>query len=275
MDDMYKLGQGATTCPSARWINLGTGCAGLPIFTHTVMGLGYGLLQHDMVDRFLLHYFTQSAHGSARGTFITPESVTITDRTHVVSYSASGINNAPLCLKWMLVFEEPETKTLWLGKAVPRAWLALGEDPINVQNATTRYGRITFSMQAATAAAAAVGELEGIDGGAAPQAAPSYTIKISVTVPASWATAANKPAGGLTVRVRAPTGHAGKMSSVSVGGKPWGGFDAATETVSFTSADLDGPTLTAGLQTIVVMFSASAAAPLRRARVPTGHMGAP
>jgi hypothetical protein len=46
-------------------------------------------------------YFAQSAHGSARGTFITPESVSITDRTHVISYSDSGINNAPLCLKWI------------------------------------------------------------------------------------------------------------------------------------------------------------------------------
>ena len=36
VDDMYRIGQGATTCPVARWINLGTGCAGLPIFTHTV-----------------------------------------------------------------------------------------------------------------------------------------------------------------------------------------------------------------------------------------------
>ena len=27
-----------------------------------VSGIPYGLLQHDMVERFLLHYFAMSAH---------------------------------------------------------------------------------------------------------------------------------------------------------------------------------------------------------------------
>ena len=35
-----------------------------------------------------------------------------------------------MCLKWMLCFEEPQTRTLWLGKAVPRDWLVTGEAPI-------------------------------------------------------------------------------------------------------------------------------------------------
>ena len=39
----------------------------------------YGLLVHDMTERFLLHFFTQSAHTNTRGTFSTPES-TLLDR---------------------------------------------------------------------------------------------------------------------------------------------------------------------------------------------------
>jgi len=188
----------------------------------------------------------------ARGTFITPESVSITDRSHVVSYSASGINNAPLCLKWMLVFEEPETKTLWLGKAVPRAWLAGTEAPLSVRNATTRYGRVSFAMQVAAAA----------------QGPAAYAVKVSVAVPVGWSTAAGRPAGGLSVRVRAPLEHAGKMSGVTVGGKAWAGFDAATETVAFSTEQLAGSlVMRGGLQDIVVSFGAHTATPLRRAPV--------
>ena len=36
------------------------------------------------------------------------------------------------------------------GKAIPRAWLAAGER-IAVQNATTRWGRLSFSIAAAAA----------------------------------------------------------------------------------------------------------------------------
>lgn len=87
-------------------------------------------------------------------------------------------------------------------------------------------------------------------------------------ITATWGEAtASKPAGGIAVRVRAPLAHAGKMSSVSVGGTAWKGFDAATETVMFSAEQLAGSLLTVGLQTIVVRFDASAAAPLRRAKI--------
>ena len=185
---------------------------------------------------------------------MTPESVSITDRTHVVSYSASGINNAPLCLKWMLVFEEPETRTLWLGKAVPRDWLAAGETPVSVQGATTRYGRVSFTMQATATAAAS--------------ATTPHTVRVNVSVPSSWGgSAARKPAGGLCVRVRAPREHAGKMSGVTVGGQPWAGFDAGTETVTFSAVQLAGGGVAEGLQDMVVSFGAATAMPLRRAKV--------
>ena len=45
--------------------------------TDVPQGLPYGLLVHDMVERFLLHFFTQSAHTNTRGTFSTPESTTL------------------------------------------------------------------------------------------------------------------------------------------------------------------------------------------------------
>ena len=61
----------------------------------------------------------------------------------------------PLCLKWMLCFEEPQTRTLWLAKATPRDWLAAGEAPLVATNLTTRYGRLSFSLTPPTSDATA------------------------------------------------------------------------------------------------------------------------
>ena len=77
-----------------------------------------------MVERFLLYYFAVSSHGYTRGTFTTPESSNVADRDEApVAYASPGVVTAPVYLKWMLAFEEPETRTVWLGKAVPTEFL--------------------------------------------------------------------------------------------------------------------------------------------------------
>ena len=35
--------------------------------------MAFGLLQHDMTERFLLHFFGMAAHTYTRGTWTTPE----------------------------------------------------------------------------------------------------------------------------------------------------------------------------------------------------------
>jgi hypothetical protein len=250
-DDMYKSGQGLTTCPIGWWMSMGAPSAGVNIFNHVPFGFPHGLLQHDMVERFLLYFFTISAHGSSRGFWMTPESSSIVERTHNVWFSAAGPNNVPLCLKWMLVFEEPETRTLWLGKATPRDWLVAGEAPLAVERATTRYGRISFFIAVVSPAADVA----------------SYRVKANITLPPSCATAGSQPAGGLVLRIRAPTEHAGKLSGVTVGGKAWRGFNASTETVSFSAAELTASLIATGLPSIVATFAAVMAAPLKWAPV--------
>ena len=236
-DDMYRSGQGLTTCPIGWWMSMGMPSAGVNFFNHVPFGFPHGLLQHDMVERFLLYFFSISAHGASRGFWMTPESSSIVDRTHNVWFSSAGPNNVPLCLKWMLVFEEPETRTLWLAKATPRDWLAPGEAPLVVERATTRYGRVSFSVVAVGAAAG------------------SYAVRANVTLPAGFARAgAPRPAGGLVLRIRAPPPHAGKLSGVTVGGKAWVDFNASTETVSFSAAQLTPSLLATGLPEIVATF---------------------
>jgi len=183
--------------------------------TYTAYGMAYGLLQHDMVERFLLHFFGMSAHTYTRGTWTTPEAAHPDRDVGSTDYVAAGVHTAPTYLKWALVFEEPNTKTVWLGKAVPRDWLAAGVDPVAVHNATTRYGRVSYTL----AGAAGAGATE------------AYTIKASIKLPTSYAVASTAPPGGVVLRLRAPAQHAGKLVSVTVGGKPWTAFDANLETV--------------------------------------------
>ena len=107
----------------------------------------YGLLQHDMVERFLLHYFALSAHGYMRGTLTAPEASDLSDRdAPSAPYTAAGEVGATVYLKWLLCFEEPEARTLWLGKATPREWLAAGGEPLLASGLTTRYGRVAFAF---------------------------------------------------------------------------------------------------------------------------------
>ena len=153
-DAMYLQGLGVTSCEGGRFLTVGSPSGGSSgaalIFVHIPQGLPFGLLVHDMVERFLVHYFGfGSAHAYTRGTHTAPESSDVTDRdTPATAYTAAGEVLAPTYLKWMLCFEEPETRTLWLAKATPRGLLATGEAQIVAVNLTTRYGRVSYTVQA-------------------------------------------------------------------------------------------------------------------------------
>ena len=207
---------------------------GTAISTPTAHGLAYGLLQHEMVEPFLLHYFAVSAHSYTRGTFTTPESASVTDRNVPTrAYSAAGQVLAPIYLKWMLCFEHPETHTVWLAKATPRDWLRPAEAPLVASNVTTRYGRLSFSLRVASAA--------------------PYSVHASVTLPESLSS--SPPAGGLRLRIRAPLEHAGKLSAVTLGGQAWAGFSAAEETVDILASQLTTRLIREGLPRIVATFA--------------------
>ena len=252
-DAMYISGQGATTCfnNTGRWLTDGSPSSrsGNLIFSHIPQGLPFGLLVHDFVERFLLYFFHQSAHANTRGTFTTPESSFLDRSAGGYGYASAGEANVPMALKWMLCFEEPETRTLWLAKATPRDWLAADEDPIVASQLATRYGRAAYTL----AASAAPG---------------GYTVHANVTMAAIFASsAATTPAGGLRLRIRAPIEHAGKLSKVTVGGKPWADFDAAEETINFAADKLTADLVATGLTNVVAVFGAGEAVPLRPARI--------
>lgn len=129
------------------------------------------------------------------------------------------------------------SRTLWLGKALPRDWLAVGEAPLDVRRLTTRYGRVSLAMQASQAQGAA------------------YTVHVNVSVPASFGTAAGRPQGGVRVRIRAPIEYAGRLSAVTVGGAAWSAFTAAEETIDFEATTLNSLLAGNGLIQIVAWFT--------------------
>lgn len=195
-------------------------------------GLGYGLLQHDFVERFLLHFFANSAHSYTRGTWTAPESTNIDREAASVSYAAAAQPLAPIYLKWALVFEDPETRSLWLGKALPRVWLEDGE-AVTMSGVPTRYGRISAHWKSMLHV---TGE-----------------VRMNISLPSSFAFPYGPP-GGVRLRVRAPASFAGGMKSVTVGGRPWSSFDATAETVDFDAKDLTSSTIQE-LSTVVATFS--------------------
>jgi len=259
VNDTYTLlANGGVDDRSLGSLTLGVPGWNTSISGRAPFGLAYGLLQHDMVHRFLLHFFAMSAHGYTRGTWTTPLSSNLADRDEpTLPYASTGVHTVPIYLKWMLVFEEPETRTLWLAKATPRDWLVSGDGaPLVVSNATTRYGRVSYSLSVAASAADASG------------GAGTYTVTANVTVPKTLAmTGPQQPTGGIRLRLRAPLEHAGKLSSVTMGGKPWAGFDAATETIDISASELTSSLIETGLPAIVATFGAPTAVALRRAAV--------
>jgi hypothetical protein len=194
-----------------------------------------------MVERFLLHWFGMSAHTYTRGTWTVPEAVNPDRDQGNTDYVAAGMMTAPSYLGWALKFEDLETKTLWLAKATPREWLTSGGTPLVANRLTTRYGRVSYTLSAS-------------GGGAASSVETPYTVRANVTLPAGFGSSASQPAGGLRLRLRPPAVHAGKLSSVSVGGKPWKAFNAVAETVDFAAAALT-PQVLGEMESIEATFA--------------------
>ena len=153
-------------------------------------------------------------------------------------------------LRWALVFEDPRTRAVWFGKALPREWLEATATAVKLHRVPTRYGRISMTMKAVAGGAGAAGGTESVEAHgsdlSAPRGAP-YAVHASLMLPEGFA-----PPGGLKLRVRVPL-HAGKIVGVAVGGEAWKEFNVAEETVNFAASTLT-PGMVARLKAVVVTF---------------------
>jgi len=164
-------------------------------------GHGYGLLQNDLVRKYLLLLYGIMAHQYTRATWTAPETRNIDPQRAAAPYCTPAELVVPMMARWMLVFEDPRTGIVWLAKGTPRSWLD-DEKGFSVSNAPTASGKFGFSVASHLR-----------DG------------KIAATIQFS------SPAGLVTkLRLRVPEGN--RMKSVTLNGKPWTQFDAAEETVT-------------------------------------------
>src|SRR5262245_1244771 len=107
-------------------------------------GHGYGLVQLDRIREALLLLYSHMAHQATRGSWMAPET-----RRPLVEDAAPYCTPAQLVpalmTRWLLVFEDPESETLWLGRGIPRSWLEDGKS-VSVTNAPTRWGRVSYTI---------------------------------------------------------------------------------------------------------------------------------
>ena len=90
---IYTSGLGLSKCSNGagRFLSLGAPAGGTRMFVHIPQGFPFGLLCADMVEEFLLYFFTQSAHLNTRGTFTTPESTTLDRDAYDYAYGSAGL----------------------------------------------------------------------------------------------------------------------------------------------------------------------------------------
>jgi hypothetical protein len=168
-------------------------------------GHGYGLLQHDFVREYLLELYSLSAHQYTRGTWTAPETRRVNPTKPAAAYCVPAQLVVPLMVRWMLVFEEPLSQTLWLCKATPRSWLEEGKT-VAVSHAPTRWGPASFSLQS---------HLQ------------QGWIEVKLELPENPAPQETR------LRLRAPEGKV--IRSVTLAGRPWTRFDPQAETITLPS----------------------------------------
>lgn len=167
-------------------------------------GYGYGLIESDFVREALLLLYADMAHQYTRGTWLAPETRRPLTDEEAAPYCTPAQLVVPMLARWLLVFEDPESGEVWLGKALPRAWLADG-NVTRVSRAPTAYGRIGFAIRSHI---------------------KSGMISAQVELPHAGIRAPIK------LRLRAPGTTPARMKSVTLNDKPWTQFDAASEVVT-------------------------------------------
>ena len=140
-------------------------------------GYAFSAIATDRVPSYLSLLFGHLANYQSRGTFNAPEQLglygdggsnavkTYSDSYRQMLGAGSMEVDINMCvpstmlgahmLRWMLVFEQRDSDTLWLLKAAPRRLYpnATATDYISVSAAPTRFGDVSFSVSAVTEAA--------------------------------------------------------------------------------------------------------------------------
>jgi len=164
-------------------------------------GHGYGLIQHDMIREALLLTYSTMAHQYTRGTWTAPETRNLLGDGNAAPYCTPAQLAVALMTRWLLVFEDPESETLWLGKAIPREWLADGKT-VAVSGAPTRWGRVSYSITSHL---------------------HEDKVVVEIDLP---------PGFSVSTKLRLRVAEGPKIHGVTLNGIPWAQFDPTDETLT-------------------------------------------
>lgn len=106
-------------------------------------GYAKELLRLDRIEEYILFLYSHRYHDHSRGSWTAGEVSGITGDGALFCIPAQ--QTIPLLVRWMLVFEDADEDTLYVGRALPRAWIATGK-PISIKGAPTRWGRVDYHV---------------------------------------------------------------------------------------------------------------------------------
>ncbi|MBV9304185.1 MAG: Tat pathway signal protein [Acidobacteriaceae bacterium] len=108
-------------------------------------GYAQALLRLDRIEEYLLFVYSHRYHDHTRGSWTAAEVASITGDTALFCIPAQ--QTIPLLVRWMLVSEDSDQDRLYFARGLPREWTVSGKE-IQIKQASTRWGRVSFRMQA-------------------------------------------------------------------------------------------------------------------------------
>jgi hypothetical protein len=120
-------------------------------------GYALTLLRLDRIEEFLLFLYSHRYHAHTRGSWTAGEVTGITGDSG--TYCVPAQQTIPLLVRWMLVLEDSDEDRLYLAKGVPREWVVSGKE-IRIEQAPTRWGKVSFSLVTKPGAKSIVGHVE-------------------------------------------------------------------------------------------------------------------
>lgn len=168
-------------------------------------GYAQALLRLDRVEEFLLFLYAHRYHSHTRGSWTAGEVTGITGDSGL--YCVPAQQTIPLLVRWMMVLEDSDDEILHLAKGVPREWVT-SEKGIEMREAPTRWGRVSFNLRMSHEKKSVVGKAE-LAANRSPKEI-QFKLRTPVQTPVVRATVNGRPAvlGGLhkdTVII--PTGN--------------------------------------------------------------------
>jgi len=112
-------------------------------------GYAQTLLRLERAEEFLLFLYAHRYHCHARGHWTAAEAAGIARGPDKLAapYCTPAQQAVPLLIRWMLALEDSDEERLYLGRGIPRAWVASGEE-ISIKQTPTRWGKINFELAA-------------------------------------------------------------------------------------------------------------------------------